>query len=155
MAVAHTFEHISGGERFGKKLYAGSPSVLEPGILVKLTSGSLLEVATASDVPFGFAYGLRYSVYRPTTKVFALGEEMAVVKGTGMALASSDFFTSGTLPTAGATLYTAAAGLMTTSGTYKVGYCVRVEVRIDPSGGTGTNQSVALISFHLPGLAVT
>lgn len=154
MAVAATFQHVSGGERFGKKLYAGSPS-LQPGLLVKLTSGSLLVVATASDVPFGFAYGLRYATYRPTTKVFDLAEPMAVVKGTGMALASSDFFTSGTLPSAGDTLYTAAAGLMTTSGTYKVGYCVRVEQRIDPSGGTGTSQNVALISFHLPGLGVT
>lgn len=149
MAVAATFQHVSGGERFGKKLYAGSPS-LQAGLLVKLMSGSLLVAATASDAPFGFAYGLRYSVYRPTSKLFASGEEMAVVQGVGKVLASSDFFVGGTMPTAGNTIYSAAGGLMDTSGSNKVGYCVRVEQRIDPSGGTGTTQNVALIHFNVP-----
>jgi hypothetical protein len=149
MAVAHTFEHVSGGERFGKKLYSGSPSI-EPGILVKLASGSLCVPCAANDAPFGFAYGLRYSTYRPTTKVFDTGEAMAVVKGVGMVLASSDFFTSGTLPSAGNTIYSAASGLMAASGSNKVGYCVRVEQRIDPSGGTGTTQNVALLHFNIP-----
>ena len=149
MAVAHTFEHISGGERFGKNLTAGSPSI-EPGILVKMASGSLCVPAGAADVPFGFAYGLRYTIYRPTDKFFAVGEPMAVVQGVGKVLASSDFFTSGTLPTAGDTIYSAAGGLMAASGTNKVGYCVRVVSRIDPSGGTGTSQSMALIHFNMP-----
>ena len=151
MAVAHTFQHLSGGQRFGKKLYSGS-STMEPGLLVFLTSGSLCSICNAADKPFGFAYGLRYSVYRPTTKYFDKGEAMAVVNGVGMAEASSDFFIGGTMPSAGDTLYSAAGGLMDTSGTYKVGYVVRVEVRIDPSGGTGTNQNVALLHFNLPTL---
>ena len=151
MAVAHTFQHLSGGQRFGKKLYAGS-STIEPGMLVFLTSGSLVSIANAADKPFGFAYGLRYAVYRPTTKLFDKGEAMAVVNGVGMAEASSDFFVGGTMPSPGDTLYSAAAGLMDTTGTNKVGYCVRVEQRVDPSGGTGTSQNVALFHFNLPTL---
>ena len=149
MAVAHTFEHVSGGERFGKKLYAGSTTI-EPGILVRLASGSLLGIAGASDQPFGFAYGLRYSVYRPTSKFFALGEAMAVVQGVGKVLASPEFFIAGTAPADSAILYAAAGGLMDITGTYKVGFAIRTEVRIDPTGGTGTNQNVTLIQFNLP-----
>jgi hypothetical protein len=149
MAVAATFQHVSGGERFGKNLTAGSPSI-QPGLLVKLSSGSLCVPASASDAPFGFAYGLRYAAYRPTTKVFDLAEPMAVLQGVGKVLASSDFFTSGTLPSAGDTIYSAASGLMAASGSNKVGYCIRVESRINPSGGTGTSQSVALIHFNIP-----
>ena len=151
MAVAHTFQHLSGGQRFGKKLYSGS-STMEPGLLVFLTSGSLVSICNAADSPFGYAYGLRYSAYRPTSKYFDSGEAMSVVNGVGMAEASSDFFVGGTMPSPGNTLYAAAGGLMDTTGTYKVGYVVRVEQRIDPSGGTGTSQNVALFHFNLPTL---
>lgn len=149
MAVAHTFQHVSGGERFGKKLYANSPFI-EPGILVNLTSGSLCSLSSGSDAPFGFAFGLRYSIYRPTSKYFAANEAMSVVHGVGKVLASSHFFIGGTMPAAGDTIYAAAGGLMDTTGTSHVGYCIRVEQRIDPSGGTGTTQNLALIHFNLP-----
>jgi hypothetical protein len=149
MAVAHTFEHVSGGERFGKKLYAGSATI-EPGILVRLASGSLLGIASASDAPFGFAYGLRYSPYRPTSKFFAAGEELAVVHGVGKVLASPEFFIAGTAPADNSLLYSAAGGLMDVTGTFKVGRVIRTEVRVDPSGGTGTNQNVTLIQMNLP-----
>jgi len=149
MAVAHTFQHVSGGERFGKKLYAGT-YYIEPGILVNLTSGSLCTKSSGSDAPFGYAFGLRYAIYRPTSKYFGLYEAMAVVHGVGKVLASSDFFIGGTMPASGDTLYSAAGGLMDTTGTNKVGYCIRVEQRIDPSGGTGTTQNLALIHFNIP-----
>jgi len=149
MAVAHTFQHVSGGERFGKKLYSND-ALIEPGILVNITSGSLCTRSSGSDAPFGYAFGLRYAIYRPTSKYFPVGEAMSVVHGVGKVLASADFFIGGTLPSAGDTIYSAAGGLMDTTGTKKVAYCIRVESRIDPSGGTGTTQDVALLHFNLP-----
>ena len=150
MAIAHTFQHVSGGERFGKKLYA-SGSYIEPGDLVKLTSGSLCSLCDPRDVPFGYAFGLRYAPYRPDKKYFDDGEEMAVVHGVGKVLASCDFFLAGTMPTDGEVLYAAANGLMAPGpGTNVVGMCIRVEQRIDPSGGTGTTQNLALIHFNIP-----
>jgi hypothetical protein len=150
MAVQHTFQHVTMGERFGKKLYA-SGSTIEPGNLVTLTSGSLCSLSDPGDAPFGFAFGLRYSIYRPDKKYFDDKEEMAVIQGVGKVLASSDFFLAGTMPVAGETIYAAANGLMVPgAGANKVGLCIRVEQRIDPSGGTGVTQDLALIHYNIP-----
>jgi hypothetical protein len=136
---------------FGKNMHtAAGQTAIEPGLLVQQTSGSTVSLCAVSTKPAGFAYGLRYSIYRPTAVAFAAGEALTLVKGHGYALASSDFFTSGTLPTAGNTLYTGASGLMDpTSGAYKVGYCLRVDAYTNFIGGTGAAQTLALIEFDI------
>lgn len=138
---------------YGKNIYTASgQTAVEPGLLVQYTSGSTVSLNTTTTAPAGFAYGLRYPTYRPTTVVFAAGEAIVLVKGHGLALASSDFFTGGTLPAANDTLVTGLNGLMDPTagyGAYKVGKCLRVEPYSQFTGGTGTAQTVALIEFNL------
>ncbi len=135
----------------GKNMYtAAGQTSIEPGLLVQRSSGSTVSLGAASAKPLGFAYGLRYSVYRPTAVTFAAGEALVVVAGHGLALVSSDFFTSSTLPSSNDTLYTGASGVMDPdAGAYKVGVCRDVVSYTQFVGGTGTAQTVALVEFDI------
>jgi len=136
---------------FGKGVYTAEASI-EPGLLVVRTSGSTVSLCDPTDKPFGIAYGLRYSPYRPTTVAFDSGEAMVILEGRGLVLMSSDFFTSGVLPQSGDTLLTGTNGLwnpQAASGTYKVGTCLRTQPYTQFTGGTGTAQTVALVEFDI------
>lgn len=134
-------------ERLGKNLKTNGATI-EPGLLVKLdSSGSTVSLASAASV-FGMAYGGRYSVYRPTTRVFADSEPLTVIWGTGEALLSADFFTGGSLPNSGDLLYAAANGLWDVSGSVKVGQAVQTVSRTEPVSG-GTSQNLAHIRFNI------
>jgi len=135
--------------RHGKDIYAATSEDIKPGMLCMLTSGSSVTKASASDAPEGVAYGARHQAYRPDSKTFDDGEEMVLLMGDVWCLYSSDFFVGGTLPTADNTLYSAAGGLMDTSGTYKVGRCIKVGTRIEQVAGVGTSQSLALVQLEL------
>lgn len=137
---------------WGKNIYtAAGQTAVEPGLLVQRTSGSTVSLNTTTTIPLGFAYGLRYAAYHPTTVIFDAGEAITIVQGRGLALVSSDFFTGGTLPASGDTLVTGLTGLMDPTsgyGSYKVGKCLRIEPYSQFTGGTGTAQTVALIQFE-------
>lgn len=124
-------------------------TTLEPGLLVKFTSGSTVGLASASIV-HGVAFGTRALTYSPTTQVFAAGEPIVVIEGGGEALISGDFFVSGTLPTAGSNVWAGANGLWTaTAGTVKIGRCIKQEVVRQPVGVGGSTVTVAHILFEL------
>lgn len=132
---------------FGKKLAAGEAGI-QPGILVKLESGGqTVKKCGAADTPFGFAYGARALIYAPTTAVFAIGEPMSVVQGSGLALMSSDFFTSGSgdWATEDAILYAAADGKLSTSGSTKVARVIQTKSRTVVGGP----ENVALVRFNI------
>lgn len=136
---------------FGKHLFANG-STIEPGLIVQLdSSGSTVSLCDSGDTPFGIAYGERWAVYAPTSRIFADAEALSVAKGHYTALISSDFFSSGSLPTTPQTvLYTADNGLIGTSssGTTKVGRYLRTETLYQPVGGTGSTQSLAMVEFN-------
>lgn len=133
---------------YGKKLTAGEAGI-QPGILVKLDDGG--ETVTKcgkADTPFGFAYGARAIKYAPTTPVFDSGEVLSVVQGQGLALISSDFFTSGSLfADEDAVLYTADDGLLGTvdGGATKVARVIRQKSRTIVGG----SENVAAIRFNI------
>ena len=137
---------------FGKRLVTGAASI-QPGLLCKFaSSGETIVVATASDQPAGMAYGARTREYRPTTKVFDSGDECALLQGSVLALLSVDFFSSGSLPSAADALYAANSGQIATTGTKKVGYCIRQETTYLGTAGTGTSQALALCRFNFDAL---
>lgn len=140
---------LAGGHRDGKSFKSSVEGTIQPGLLVKQDSGgSTVSLGSPSSV-VGFAYGLRYMVYRPTSKLFAIDEPLTVVWGLGEVLLSSDFFSGGSLPAAGDTLYAQANGLWGMSGSAKVGKCIKREPYVDPSGGTGTAVSLARVRFEI------
>lgn len=141
--------HIAGGLRLGKELKTNGATI-EPGMLVKLdASGSTVSLNTVNNNPLGIAFGHRYIVYRPTTKVFATDEPLTVINGNGEMLLSSDFFTGGSLPAAGNLLYAQASGLWGMQGSAKVGLCLGIRTRVEATGGTGTSQSLAHVEFNI------
>lgn len=139
---------------FGKNLKT-SGSDIQPGIGVKLdtaTAGNAVAGKTvskwaAASVPFGFAFGARSLKYTPTTKVYDVGEYVSVVQGSGEALMSSDFFSSGSgdWATPDAILYMAANGLLSTSGSTKIGRLIRTKSRTVEGG----SETVALVRFNI------
>jgi hypothetical protein len=143
----------SGNILFGKALFANGTTI-QPGLLCALDSGgSTVSLCGSQGTPFGFAYGQRYGVYNPTTSIFANGEALTVVKGRGMALMSTDFFSSGSFPSSNATaLYTAANGLLgeTSTNETQVATYIRTESLTEPVAGVGTSQSLALVEFDIP-----
>jgi hypothetical protein len=145
------FQWLSGGLAYDKKIYAAASGSIVPGRLVKKASGSTVSPTSSGDTPCGFAWGLRYKPYAPTTKQFSDGEELAYLWGMGYVMASSDFFMGGTLPSAGNTLYAGDNGMMTTTAgsNKKVGVCERVDTRTEAVGGVGSSQSVALVRFDI------
>jgi hypothetical protein len=73
------------------------------------------------------------------------------VTGNYLALISADFFSSGSLPgTSPTTLYTEADGKIGTSngGATKIGEYMRTEAVMQPIGGTGASQNLALCRFN-------
>ena len=136
---------------YGKQIFA-SGSGIEEGLLCKYASGSTVELCGDTETPVGYARGLRTGVYTPTSRLYADGEAMALTRGDGMLAASVDFFVEGSMPSPNAAIYAGANGLMTTTaGSNKqVGKCQRVEQRVEPIGGVGVNQDVAIIWFDIP-----
>lgn len=146
--MAKVSQLIAGGERLGKELKTNGAAI-EPGLLVKLdSSGSTVSLGSTSDV-FGVAFGHRYSVYAPTTRVFADNEPLTVLWGVGELLLSVDFFSSGSLPGVGTDLYAGASGQWATSGSVKVGDCIATRSRIEQTGGTGSTQNLAHVRFNI------
>jgi hypothetical protein len=80
---------------------------------------------------------------------FADGEEMVLLKGDFVSYYSAAFFIGTTLPSQDDTLYTAAGGLMDTSGSNKVGKCTRLFARTEEVGGVGVSQDLAEILFEI------
>ena len=144
----------SSGATFDGTTYTTSVATIEPGLLVVKDAGaSTVGLAAASgSAPSGFAFGTRDSEYMPTTRLYDTGEHLVVVSGHGIALVSADFFTSGSVPTDNAgsnVLYAAASGLMDTTGTNKVARLLEITSVYDPTGGTGTSNSLAKIEFNI------
>ena len=133
--------------RDGKDLYTAASEDVKPGLLCTVSTGSMVSKAGASDAPVGVAYGARQQVYRPTSKTFADGEELVLLKGGFSCYYSGDFFS--TNPSPGDTLYSAASGLMDTSGSNSVGRCERVFTRTEEVGGVGTSQTLYEVLFEL------
>ncbi len=150
--AAKVSQLINGGIRYGKDLKTSATGI-EPGLLVKLdTSGSTVATSgsTAATKPFGIAYGGRYKPYRPTTRAFDSGEPLTVIWGTGMMLLSVDFFSEAALPAAGSKLYGYTGGLWTTSpNAVQVGDAIGTRTRIEPVGGVGSSQSLAVVRFNI------
>lgn len=133
--------------RDGKDVYTAASEAIKPGLLLNVTSGSSADKAGASDAPVAVAYGARQQVYRPTSKTFADAEELVLLKGYFVCYYSTDFMI--TNPTAGAVMYSAAGGLMDTSGSNVVGRCERVFTRTEEVGGIGAQQTLYEIAFDL------
>lgn len=139
--------------RNGYNLFVASGvTTMEPGLLVKQTSGSEVGLANVS-VAHGIAFGGRTLKDRPTTRVFSAGEEVVMVWGKGIIELSSDFFTSGTLPSAGSPVNAGSNGLWdATGGSKVVGRCIQQRTVRQPTGGTGSNITVARIAFDIPAI---
>jgi hypothetical protein len=135
--------------RDGKDLYAAASEDIQPGLLCVVTAGSSVALADADDAPWGVAYGARHQVYRPTSKTFADGEELVLLKGDFVSYYSAAFFVGETLPSQDDTLYSASSGSMDTSGTNKVGKCTRLFTRTEEIGGVGTSQNLAEVLFEV------
>lgn len=142
------------GATFNGNDLTTSVSTIEPGLLVvKDVGANTVSLAAASgSAPLGFAYGERDLTYAPTSRLFDTGEAVVVVSGHGLALVSSDFFSSGSIPAdaaGGRTLFAAANGKMDWSGTNKVARLVSQKAVTDPSDGTGLTNTLALIEFNI------
>ncbi len=129
-----------------------SVATIEPGLLVvKDVGANTVSLAAASgSAPYGAAFGSRDLVYAPTSRLFATGEAVVVVTGVFNALVSADFFTSGSIPAdtaGGRTLYAAASGKIDWTGTNKIGRLVSQKAVTDPTGGTGTTNTLAEVQF--------
>jgi len=138
------FEVTLGGTYYGKKLVtSGSAS---PGHLMALgTGGSIIAQCGATGCPFGMLTGSRF-VYTPTSTDYADGETAVVVTGDFYCLISSEYFSTGSIPTTVNTpLYAATGGLLATSGTNKVGQFMRSK-SVELPGGS---QSVAECRINL------
>lgn len=146
------FELMNGGIRYGKNLKINTASLF-PGLFVKLdTSGSTVSTSgsTGATKPFGFLFGDRYG-YRPTTRVYTVGEPVNVVFGVGVVAMTTDLFDEAALPTTpGATIYAAASGKWTASTTANaVGAYIQTITRYEPVGGVGASQLLAVVRFNL------
>jgi hypothetical protein len=150
--AAKVSQLLNGGIRYGKDIKTSTTGI-EPGMLVQLdSSGSTVSASGSSAAlkPFGIAYGNRYMPYRPTSRVFASGEPLTVIWGTGLMLLSADFFAGGTLPAAQTKLYGGNAGLWTTSvWANQVGDVIGTRTRIEPVGGVGSSQNLAVVRFNI------
>ena len=139
--------------RYGKDLVTAVATIY-PGLLVNFaSSGATLALGAAATKPEGFAFGLRHSIYRPTSTTFAAAEPVVIMQGSGDALLSYDYFSSGSLPVAGNDLYSAADGLIATTGTHKFGHCIKQVTWVQGIGGTGTTATCALIRFNFDSFA--
>jgi hypothetical protein len=155
--VFNLLDEFGGHSIYGNDLVTNGTDI-EPGLMVNLDSGGRavsLSAGTGSK-PFGFAYGDRTPMqYAPTTKTYGDAEALNVVTGHGYAAMSSDFFTSGSLPTEAAyrTLYAGASGKLALSGTYAVARLIDIKSWTAPTQGTGTSENVAIIQYDFQDLA--
>lgn len=141
------FQLLTEGIRDGKKTVAGE--AIAPGNLVRIgTSGSPVYLATSTTV-HGIAFGDRTQTYRPQSRTFAAGETIPFVWGHFEALFSSDYFVGSSLPSAGASIYSAGSGLLATSGTVRVGTVLRIVSATIPTGGVGQSQSLAHVRIDI------
>jgi len=150
--ATRVFNLMNGGIRYGNTLKTNASGTFYPGVLVKLdTSGSTVSTSgsTGATKPFGFLFGDRNTIYRPTTRNYSNNEIVTVVNGVGYVQMSSDLFDEAALPsTIGATIYAAASGLWTANvTTNKVGTYVQTVTRVEPVGGTGSSQNLAVVQF--------
>ena len=141
-----------GANVYGQDLTTNGAAI-EPGLLVVLSAdGATLSLAAATgSKPFGFAYGDRSIVYAPTTKTFADGEVVSVLTGHGMVMVSADFFSTGSLPAeaaGGHNVYAAANGLLAITGTNQIGRIIDQKTLTDPTNGTGSSVTAAVIEFE-------
>lgn len=126
---------------------ANTASTLCNGVLAKNNYDGTLDVATASDKPSGFVQDNRFNIYRPTDIYAAAGEPVTLISGHVQAMVGKEFFVGATLPTGGADLYSAAGGLMDTTGTNAIGHCIKAgvdDIRATPN----TSANVVLIECH-------
>lgn len=117
------------------------------GLLAKINTGSdagTLTVATASDNPDGVVDDNRFNVYAPTSEYAAADEQVALLDGNIVAICDANYFASGSLPSVGDTLYSAAGGKMATSGTYKIGKAYAADDRRYPPNTTANVIKVVL-----------
>lgn len=91
------------------------------GKLAVLNTDGTLQQATAADAPSGFVQTNRLLTWAPTTQYADALENVTLVSGDVMAVCDNGFFVGSTLPAAGSPLYSAAGGLMDTTGTKPVG----------------------------------
>lgn len=128
---------------------AKNASELCNGLLAKRNSDSSLQVATASDKPSGFVQDNRFNIYRPTDIYAAAGEPVTLIQGHVLALVDSTFFVGNALPAFDADLYSAAGGLMDTSGTNAIGKVLKTgdDMRDAPN----TTKNLVLIECHFGG----
>lgn len=143
------------GATFNGNDLTTSVATIEPGLLVikDAAADTVSLAASTGSAPLGFAYGNRDMVYKPTSNTFASGEALVVVSGHGFALVSADYFASGSIPPDLAgydVLYAAASGKMDWQGTNKVARFISQKAVTDPTSGTGTTNTVALIEFNIP-----
>lgn len=94
---------------------------LASGLLGYSNNDGTVKVCTANLKPTGFVMDTRSLFYKPTDIYAAAGEPITLVQGEVMVECDENFFVGRTVPAAGAALYSAAAGLMDTTGTYAVG----------------------------------
>lgn len=151
--ATRVFNLMRGGIRYGNAFKTAAANYY-PGLFMKLdTSGSTVSTSgsTAALKPFGFAFGDRDLVYRPTDRKFASGEQIVVVNGVGYAQMSAELFDEAALPsTIGAPIYAASSGLWTASITSnKVGTYVQTVTRQEAIGGIGSNQNLAVVQFSI------
>lgn len=145
----------SGAIYYGKDLkVASGQTTIEPGMLVKIdTGGSTVSTAgsAAANRPFGMAFGHRYQPYTPTTKIFAAGEPLTVVKGHFIAALSVDFFDEAALPsTINQVIYCANNGKWTANVTANsVGRYIGTRTRTEPVSGVGVSQKLALVEANI------
>jgi hypothetical protein len=142
------------GAVYDGNTFTTSVATIEPGLLVlKDATASTVGLAAASgSAPTGIAYGDRGLVYAPTTRLFSTGEPLVVVSGYFKAEVSSDYFTSGSVPTDTAAtnvIYAGANGLLALTGTFKVGRLAEIKTTYDATGGTGTSSNHAIVEFNL------
>ncbi len=118
------------------------------GKLVLLNSDGSMQAAVAGDKPNGFCFTNRLLTYTPLSYLAAQNEYMTLVTGEVLALVNKDLFVGGTLPAFGDQLFSAADGLMDTTGTNLIGKVIQTEnIRAVPN----TDENVILIQCHFSG----
>jgi len=132
--------------RYGKDLKVDTGQTLGVGKLARInpTTGKV-ELGSAGAAPSGVVYGNR-DVYKPTSTDWTEGENVTLAVGDFLAYLSADYFSGGALPSAGSIVYAAADGLLGTSGTNKVGKCMR---QVSAMNREGISQTVAEILFEI------
>jgi len=137
---------------YGSDLTANGAAIKE-GLMVTLDSGGrrVSLAATTGSKPMGVAFGDRFTIYAPTTKTFADAEALNVVTGHFLAAVSSDYFTSGSLPTevANRLLYSGASGKLdvAVNALGVVGRLIDRKTFTEGTAGTGTSVEAAIVQF--------